>query len=336
MPIAYDREYFENKSRLKLIQAERRIEQIHKNHPAIKELDSEINRLKNRYRRHRIEKMSEGEVEELKALIREKEKAREELLAKKGLPVNYKEPEWDCPRCQDLGKYLVDGKYQLCQCAREHYQHLIRKDARLPSKLQQATFANARLNLYSNKQKTPDGESWRDKASSVYSKAYFFSRNYQPENPMRGLIIEGPVGSGKSFLLGCIANQLLERGVPVKYIVYGDLLRKIRASYDSSDLPSEDQLLHEVQEVPVLLIDDLGTENTSEFSATILYQIIDRRYREELPLILTTNHPLNTLQERFSIMNERIFQRLLEMCRYLELVGDVRSKIVEKLQGGEG
>lgn len=336
MNISFDREYFERKSRQKIIEAEKRIHKIHVSHPEIKELNDLINDLKYQYRRHRIHKMPPEQVQKLKEKIRQSEERLKELLKKKGLPLDYQEPDWDCTRCQDRGKFYKNGSYHLCTCAREHYLNKIRDAAGIPRKLSTATFGNARLNLYSEKQKTPEGDSWRERASRVYSRAYFFAKNYKPEKPIRGLIIEGPVGSGKSFLLGCIANQLLERGIPVKYIVYGELLRKIRASYDSEELPSEDQLISEVQDVPVLLIDDLGTENTTEFSATILYQIIDKRYREELPLVVTTNYPLNDLKKRFSVMNERICQRLLEMCSYHELVGDVRSKVVEKLQGGEG
>jgi DNA replication protein DnaC len=207
------------------------------------------------------------------------------------------------------------------------------KNGNLPQHLHSATFANANLNYYEADLVTGSGMNYRENAQKIYSLASSFVQKYNSDAISQGLIIEGPIGSGKSYLLGCIANALIDRGIHFRYIVYSDLLQQIRSTYNQ-DSPEADekQILNTVQQIPVLLIDDLGTEKATEFASSTLYQIIDHRYREEKPIILSTNYSIKNLKNRFPVMGERIFQRLLEMNKYLELAGNVRVKKIEERQ----
>ena len=105
-------------------------------------------------------------------------------------------------------------------------------------------------------------------------------------------------GVGKSYLMGCIANYLCSR-MSVRYLVYADFLDSLRATFNSRDSEySEQQLVDEVKNVGLLLLDDLGVERPTEFSLKNLAQIIDYRYRNCLPLVVTSNFTLEELIQR--------------------------------------
>jgi DNA replication protein DnaC len=249
------------------------------------------------------EKDDQNSIEELKNEIDHLESHYHELLKKHDIPLDYKEPDWDCEKCHDTGRIYRNNQYLVCSCAKNDLRKRKQKNGNLPKHLHTANFASS------------------------------FVQKFNSNSISQGLIIEGPIGSGKSYLLGCIANALIDRGIHFRYIVYSDLLQQIRSTYNQ-DSPETDekQILNTVQQIPVLLIDDLGTEKATEFASSTLYQIIDHRYREEKPIILSTNYSVKNLKNRFPVMGERIFQRLLEMNKYLELAGNVRVKKIEERQ----
>lgn len=342
MAFQFDPKLYQGKARKKYLEAQKRINQIHEAYPDIKRADEYLNYLKREYHYLKIgifnkDNKEDFDMETLKEEIKELEKHFKKLLDKNDIPHNYKEPQWDCPKCQDQGRIYKEGRYYTCSCAVGTQIKEKQRQGGLPRHLHQATFQKARMEYYNDQEKTEKGLTYRENAKKIYKYAYNFANNFNPGEYIRGLTVYGPVGSGKSFLLGCIANNLIMRGIDFKYIVYTDLLQQIRNTYESNEEDvNEKVLLEEVQETPVLLIDDLGTEKASEFTASILYQIIDKRYREEKPIILSTNYLIDELKDRFEEMfeemGERIFQRLSEMNRYFGLYGNVRNIIIDRLQ----
>jgi DNA replication protein DnaC len=113
----------------------------------------------------------------------------------------------------------------------------------------------------------------------------------------------------------------------VRYLVYADFLDSLRATFNREAEQSEQQLVDEVKNVDLLLLDDLGLEKPTEFSLKNLAQIIDYRYRNLKPLVVTSNFTLPELVRRFQtdLYGERIVWRLGEMCsNILELKGNLR------------
>jgi DNA replication protein DnaC len=320
------------------MEAEKRIKKIHNQYPDVEQAYSYLNSLKREYKMLKVsifnrEKDNENTAEELKKEIKQLEDHYHELLKNHNIPLDYKEPTWDCEKCHDTGRIYRNNQYLVCSCAKNDLRKRKQKNGNLPQHLHSATFANANLNYYEADLVTGSGMNYRENAQKIYSLASSFVQKYNSDAISQGLIIEGPIGSGKSYLLGCIANALIDRGIHFRYIVYSDLLQQIRSTYNQ-DSPEADekQILNTVQQIPVLLIDDLGTEKATEFASSTLYQIIDHRYREEKPIILSTNYSIKNLKNRFPVMGERIFQRLLEMNKYLELAGNVRVKKIEERQ----
>ena len=125
-----------------------------------------------------------------------------------------------------------------------------------------------------------------------------------------GLLLWGDVETGKSFLAGCIGNELLNRGVWVLMTNFSRLLNRL------TDLQMGDRngFIDSLNTFDLLILDDLGIERNSEFAKEQTFSIIDSRYRSGLPMIVTTNLSLLELRNPGDLWRKRIFDRVLERC----------------------
>ncbi len=150
----------------------------------------------------------------------------------------------------------------------------------------------------------------------------------------KGLILIGNNGVGKTHLACSIANKLIENGTPVIYGTLINLLAELRNSYDIDKNISEMEIIKLYENVDLLIIDDLGKEKPSEWGLEKLFTIINSRYENNLPVIITTNYNQKSLMERLSLNGEietakSIISRLYEMC-YLVKIDDIDHRIKKK------
>lgn len=122
------------------------------------------------------------------------------------------------------------------------------------------------------------------------------------EDPDGWLVLRGGYGCGKTHLAAAIANACVERGRPVLFLTVPDLLDHLRATFAPSEPENHvtpyQTRFHEIRTVPVLILDDLGTESATMWAREKLYQIFNHRYNARLPTVVTTNHELEEIPLR--------------------------------------
>ena len=140
-----------------------------------------------------------------------------------------------------------------------------------------------------------------------------------------GLLFYGNVGAGKTFAAGCIANALIDKGVPV---MVTSLPRIINSGWERSEI------IGQLKRYPLLILDDFGVERKSEFALETVYNVIDERYKAQKPLIVTTNVPLSEMKNPSNVEFGRIYSRVLEMCVPVKFDGENRrvNRAAEKIK----
>lgn len=208
-----------------------------------------------------------------------------------------------CPVCRDLRwvrhEVALDhpdfGRAFPCVCQRE------RGAADRLDRLRR--FSNmGSLSKVSLEAITPAGASAESRAR--FEAALDAARAYADE-PRGCFMLVGGSGTGKTHLAAGMANRLMERGEAVFFTFVPDLLDHLRATYGPDSEVSYDELFEQVKTVPVLVLDDLGRHSTTPWAEEKVYQVLNHRYLNELPTIVTSSVALDRLDPRLQ-------QRLLD------------------------
>lgn len=144
---------------------------------------------------------------------------------------------------------------------------------------------------------------------------------YEMRQKNIGLLLHGPVGTGKTFYAACIANELLEKEVSVKMTNFTRIINDMQSTFDGRQ-----EYLDSLNRNNLLIIDDLGVERESEYMQEQVYNIIDARYRAGRPLIVTTNISLEEIKNPKNVQRKRIYDRLLELCHPVKVDGTSRRR----------
>ena len=217
-----------------------------------------------------------------------------------------------CPYCGGLGLLRLDvpighpdfGKIQVCTCRSQQIGQQARQRLFEFSHLEELshlTFDNfnprGRVGL------------WPHQAESL-ERAYNQARQYA--RSLNGwLLIQGKYGCGKTHLAAAIANFTVSLGVPTLFITVPDLLDSLRYTFSDPGTTFEERF-EEIRRVPLLILDDFGTQNATAWAQEKLFQILNYRYINRLPLVVTTNLAMDDIEPR-------ILSRLQDP----ELVSDV-------------
>lgn len=146
-----------------------------------------------------------------------------------------------------------------------------------------------------------------------------------------GYILWGPVGTGKSFFAGCIANALMEKGVSVLMTNFSRILNELNSRYKEKN-----DVIAQLTEFPLLIIDDFGIERNSSYAMEMIYNVIDRRYCIQKPLIITTNLTYQEMTDPDADQTyQRIYSRMFEMCTPVLLEGKDQRKEIQAIKRKE-
>ncbi len=128
-----------------------------------------------------------------------------------------------------------------------------------------------------------------------------------------GLILSGLPGTGKSHLAGAVLQAIMPQHQGL-YITCMGLIRAVRGTWRKDSERSEGQVLNMLCTVPLLVLDEIGVQYGTDGEQTILFDVLDRRYRELMPTILITNQAKEGFKQ---FVGERSFDRLVETSRWV-------------------
>ena len=234
-----------------------------------------------------------------------------------------------CPICGEVTQKILpmplldgSGRFRemkvsiMCACRRKELEEYENKQKKLED--MRAIQGLRRLSLMDEKLSKArlDTFTETDDNSKLFKiiKSYIsnFDKMYK-EN--QGLILYGTVGTGKSYASAVIANELLEKKVPVVMTSFIKILKEIGNFDDDSEN------LNLIKNAKLLIIDDLGAERGTDYAIEKVYDIIDSRYRSNKPVILTTNLTIEQMKSCDDIRYSRIYDRIFEMCYPVKVNG---------------
>lgn len=158
-----------------------------------------------------------------------------------------------------------------------------------------------------------------------------FLDHYDDNDKPKGLYLNGSFGTGKTYLISSLLNELAKRGINSAIVYYPEFLRNLKESFDTD----YKEKFNYIKKVPVLLIDDIGAESLSTWNRDeILGSILQFRMEENLPTFFTSNLTLEELEEHLALSNRgvekvkarRIIERIEFMCIEMKLVSKNRRK----------
>ncbi|AEG60104.1 ATP-binding protein [Desulforamulus ruminis] len=235
----------------------------------------------------------------------------------------------ECAKCQDRGIYMEGDFAVPCSCMAQKSLANKFKNCQIPKAMLGHSFDRFNFKYYSNSLKEPNSQrTYLEIAQKTFHYAREFARSFIRGEETEGLLIQGPVGSGKTFLACCIANFILQNcEKPILFIIVPDLLEKIKASYANPAYLAEHILVEAASEVPLLIMDDLGAHNYTEWTQNKIYNIINYRVNNQLPTVITTN--LDLSGDLTKLLGERTVSRIEQMCYplWLEREYNIREVI---------
>ena len=148
----------------------------------------------------------------------------------------------------------------------------------------------------------------RNGSETAYKVAVKYVKTFK-EWKGESLLLWGEPGNGKTHLAAAIVNELSKKGYIVVFQSVPELLQRIRSTFNSENKENETQIMRALLECDLLILDDIGAEKTTEWVEEKLFNIIDGRYRKELPTLYTSNLEPKELKHQ---VGKRSYDRMVE------------------------
>ena len=253
-------------------------------------------------------------VKKIEALRNESEELsarRADALKAAGFDADYTAPRYFCSKCKDTGY----TETKMCDCLRKELTLLGYKNSGLGSLLEKQSFDNFTLDYY----KGAD----RETMQANYDICFGYAKDFTPAST--SLLMIGGTGLGKTHLSTSIAKAVIEKGFDVQYVTAQDLISDFNYErFHKSFSDSSDPKTNRYFECELLIIDDFGTEENTQFSSAAFYNLINTRSNKSLPTIINTNVRQNAIVERYT---ERVASRLFGEYTVLVFPGkDIRMQ----------
>ena len=228
-----------------------------------------------------------------------------------------------CDICGDRGIVQVeDTTFKICECMIKKKILNKFKDSKLSKQMLTSSFSNFNYDYYKNN---------LDDIKIAVQLAQDFCRAVVDNQSADGLMLTGRAGHGKTYLACCIANILIRKNIATLFTVVPDLLDQIKSTYNKGEGQpdyNEKDLLDTAREVHVLILDDLGAHQYTEWAQGKLFTILNHRINFNLPTVITTNL---SLEEMDKFIGERAASRIIQLCQPIKVEADMDIRMQKRL-----
>lgn len=304
------------------IKLDNRISEVYDKAPEIEDISRQISSLAISAGRKALSGDSsalENLRSELAVLAQDKKAA---LLAA-GFPADYLDTIYTCEDCKDTG--FIDG--EPCHCFQKAVVKELYTQSNLSDILSRENFDNFNFDYYNNIDVDPvTGKTPLENIEDVVDHCRYFIKNFKTNH--ESLLFYGEAGVGKTFLVNCIAKELIEQAYSVIYlsaVQLFDLLADL--SFNSNKTAGNKHIsLNELLTCDLLIIDDLGTEMANSFTASSLFNCLNERLIRHKSTIISTNLSIEEVKANYT---ERIFSRAAGNYTLMKIFGDdirIKSK----------
>ncbi|MDO4488472.1 MAG: ATP-binding protein [Eubacteriales bacterium] len=309
--------------RLRQEEAERAIPAL----VALKEELFKLNTAELKARFIKDKKASKAAVSGIKKQREDILKTKAELLKEYGYRADYLDIKYTCKKCQDTG-YVGNEK---CICFKSLEAELINRDAGLPGFLNCKDLKHLDTRIYDNSAPMQD----LPRGVKALSQLEYMKERIIPEAVRyvegfdepgsHNIFMCGPSGTGKTYLSASIAKSLIGGLHTVIYVSAIDLFDMYRnVVYDKQGSDEDRGRIEKIEESDLLIIDDLGTENISDFSVSRMFNLISHRLSAGKSTIISSNKDLNEISE---IYGDRIASRIQGSFKIFRFFGvDLRLR----------
>ena len=259
----------------------------------------------------------ERRFEELRAENLRLNAERDKLLVSAGYPADYTDVKYDCPACSDSGYVGI----KMCDCMKRALTLAGFESSGISRLLETQTFDNFSLDFYADKPEI------HRSMSGLFAYAREYAEEFDPATS-RNLLMMGGTGLGKTHLSSAIARRVIEGGSDVFYVTSINMVSDFEAEQFGNHRGVRGEFTDKYFDCDLLIIDDLGTELTNQFTVSCLYNVLNMRINRRLPTIISTNLLQNELMQKYS---ERITSRLFGEFQILPFLGtDIRLQKLKK------
>ncbi len=221
----------------------------------------------------------------------------------------------DTPVCTRCGGTGYDGS-QMCSCLRELCRQEQKKELTSLLGSGRESFDTFRLDVYSDAYDPKLGTSPRELMRSNLNICKKYAAGFSAASG--SLLFSGATGLGKTFLSACIARRIADRGFSVMY----ETAIRLFGDFETEKFGAQGgdgSLTRKYFDCDLLIIDDLGTEMTTQFTVSALYSVLNTRMMEGKPILISTNLLPEALETRYS---PQIASRIVGTFRLIKFAGD--------------
>lgn len=252
---------------------------------------------------------------------REIRRQMDELLENGGYPADYLDSIYTCNICKDTG----NTGNEWCECLCRITNEMAASELNANAPLDKCRFDNFDILRYPEKKPGENSANMRKMMQDSFDYCRKFAEDFDGKGS--GILMIGETGLGKTHLSLSIANSLIEKGFCV---AYGSVPELIRIIQNEQFGRAEGDTLSLVIDSDLLILDDLGSENSTDWCVSILYEIINTRQNRRLPIIINTNLDFDELTARYQ---NRLSSRMFSMKIMFFAGNDNRVEFSENYDG---